>query len=352
MENKKLLEEIKRIHQIIGVTPNILTESEEMVSEAGTGSSLAKKLASILIGDVVVIGGKKYGKGEVNVIIKKVGTALTDEEKEVLKVVTSRAIAKDASKSALDVIAKSFAADLKLISDDSVADVLTQEFKLLFRSIMTKGDADLLEKQLDTEIKKIVRAVTPDNLTKSLFDKLSKSVDGSKIKDLSKVTDEYIATIRKENPGMGTTEIIKKIIDLAPDKTWTPEFILKVAGQAINYSKETAFELATLAGKPIGWAFSNWGKVGITGVLGVLGYVGYKGLQSYGQGKDWAAFRGELGEIENKYPCIKGYIIPRDGYYDLVMSDNVTKYPAIWENGRLWYVEDTKSLKKTSEVKC
>lgn len=353
MENKKLLEEIKRIHQIIGVTPNILTESEEMVSEAGTRSSLAKKLASILISDVVEIGGKKYGKGEVNLIIKKVGTALTDEEKEVLKVVTSRAIAKDASKSALEVIAKSFAADLKLISDDSVADALTQEFKLLFKSIMTKGDADLLEKQLNTEIKKIVRAVTPENLTKKLFDDLAKNIDGAKLKNLSGVNDKFIATVRQQNPGLSTTQLIEEIIDLAPKKIWTPEFILKIAGSAFNHSKDIAKGLADLAlVKPVNWLVNHPGKANAAAILTLLGATVIAWFKSTGQDKDWAFFRKELDDIEHKYPCVKGYIIPRGDYYDLVMKDNVTTYPAIWEDNRLWYVDNINNLKKTSEVKC
>jgi hypothetical protein len=353
MENKRLLEEIKRIHQIIGVTPNILTESEEMVSEAGPTSTLAKKLASIFVSDVVQIGAKKYGKGEVNAIIRKVGSTLTDEEKEVMKIVTSRTIAKDASKSVLEVIAKSFAADLKSISDDSVADALTQEFKLLFRSVMTKQDADLLEKKLNTEIKKIVRAVTPESLTKKIFDELSKNVDGAKLKNLSGVNDRFIATVRQQNPGLNTTQLIEEIIDLAPKKVWTPEFILRIAGSAFNNSKDIARYLAEFAiAKPVGWIVQNPIKSGTAAMVTILGAAAFAWFKSTGEDKDWALFRKELGDIERKYPCVKGYIIPRGDYYELVMKDNVTTYPAIWEDNRLWYVENINNLKKTSEVKC
>ena len=60
----------------------------------------------------------------------------------------------------------------------------------------------------------------------------------------------------------------------------------------------------------------------------------------------------ELDNILAKYPCVDDYILPRDGYYDLIMSDNITKYPAVWENGRLWFIKDTIKKEKISEVKC
>lgn len=357
MDNKNLIEEIKRIHKILGVDSKILFESENELSEAPVTSPLAKKLASILVSDVIKYGGRDYTRAEVRAIMNKVGTkALNADEKEILKIATSRVIGKDASKTVLDTISKSFVSDLKAITDDAVADATIQEFKALFRSIMKKEDADILEDKIKKEVKNIVRPVRPEDLNVEKFKQQAKAIDGYKIKDLTKVTNEYIATVRAENPGMTTTEIMKKIIESAPPKTWTPEFIMKIAGQSFNFSKEIAAQLSNFmiktGGKPFKWAYEHPVKTFIGSISLVSLYIAIKGIYAYGVEKDFAAFRGELGDILAKYPCLDGYILPMGGYYDLVMSDNKTKYPAIWENNRLWYIKDTVKKEKISEVKC
>jgi len=357
MDNKNLIEEIKKIQKMLGVDRKILFESENELTEAPPVIALGKKLARILFSDVIKYGGRDFTKNEVSAMIRKVGvSSLSNEEKEVLKIVTSRAIAKDSEKTVLNTIARDFVSDLKTISDDAVAESVTNEFKVLFKSIMKKEDADILEQQIKTESKNISKPITPTNLDIEGFKKLSAAIDGSKIKDLSKVTNELIATVRYENPGITTTEIVKKIIDATPDKTWTPEFIMNVAGRSFNFSTKVAGDLSNFilnkGGAPIKWMFENPWKTTFAGLLSVLGYVGYRGLEAYGTENDWAAFRSELGKILANYPCLNGYILPRDGYYDLIMSDRETKYPAIWENGRLWYIKDTIKKEKISEVTC
>jgi ATP-dependent protease HslVU (ClpYQ) ATPase subunit len=137
--NQNLLEEIKRMHEIIGIKPNIISENSESVEESGIPgtSQFAKYLAKILVSDVITIGAKSYTKAEVRVILNKVGLrSLSTNEIAVVKEATSRAIAKDASKSVLNTIAKTFVNDLKAITDDAVAEAQYQEFKATFNTIL------------------------------------------------------------------------------------------------------------------------------------------------------------------------------------------------------------------------
>jgi hypothetical protein len=359
MENKALLEEIKRMHEIIGIKPNIISENSESVEESGIPgtSQFAKYLAKILVSDVITIGAKSYTKAEVRVILNKVGLrSLSTNEIAVVKEATSRAIAKDASKSVLNTIAKTFVNDLKAITDDAVAEAQYQEFKATFNTILKDTDAQLLDKNIKAEVNKIVRPIKPVDLTQENFLKLVKTIDGSKLKDYNKVTSEAIATLRNEHPTLGTTDLIKKILETCPQKTWTPEFILKVAGKAFDYSTEKAGQFAMFAvelGKKI-----PLGKTAGLATLGVVLYVAYKGIEEMGTNKNWSAFKKDLTKIVEKYSCLGDkngnpkFVVPGDTAGEYIVKDGAgNSYPTIWKEDVLYYI-DKKTKKITEPVSC
>ena len=363
MEKKVLLEQIKRMHEIIGVNPTITLEAEMSVDEVGIipgTSKAAQMLARVLVSDIIEYGGVKYTRVEVRKILNKVGLkALNKEESEVVKIATSRVIAKDAGKSVLDTIAKTFVADLKAITDDAVAAAEYQEFKNLAKTVLKAEDFKVLEKNIQKETEKIVRPVKPEDLTSDKLRDLAKGIDGSAIKNLNAITSEFIATVRKQNPGLNTTELIQKIISGAPEKTFTTANVLKWAGKAFDGSSERA-------GQFVNFVLNTtkkvaWGKIGF-GTLTMLAlYVIYKGVEGYGEEHQWSAFKKEIDKIKDAHPCLFDpnngaplYISPADGYY-LVKDSNGKEFPAVWDNSikALYYVQDKKNLdKKTGVVQC
>lgn len=358
MENKILLEQIKRMHQIIGVNPNIILENTVSIDEAGIPgtSKAAQILARVLVSDVIEYGGKKFTKAQVRIILNKVGNkALTREESEVVKIATSRVIAKDAAKSVLDTIAKTFVADLKAITDDAVAAAEYQEFKNLAKTVLTKADADFLEKSIQKETKSIVRPVKPQDLTKPNFNALAKSIDGSKLKDFSKVTNELIATYRAENPTLGTSDLIKKIISDCPEKTWTKEYIMKTAGAAFDFSTEKVGQFLKFLPEMVKGIPA--GKTAIVGGTGVILWVAYQALKGYGQANNWEAFKEDITKIIEKYPCLGDangnpmWILPDSGDKYFVKQADGKKLPAIWEKNVLYYI-NAKTGDKLEPVAC
>lgn len=96
MNNRILLEDIKRIHELIGITPNILIES---VITEGVVDKEAVALFKSIFGNIeraVVAGGKSYSKNQVKQVIGKIGLMqLSNEEKVLVQTLTRDAIALD-----------------------------------------------------------------------------------------------------------------------------------------------------------------------------------------------------------------------------------------------------------------
>lgn len=96
MDNKILLEDIKRMHKLIGITPNI---SIEPVITEGVVDKEAVAVFKSIFGNLeraVVAGGKSYTKNQVKQIIGKIGSIeLSNEEKILVQTLTREAIALD-----------------------------------------------------------------------------------------------------------------------------------------------------------------------------------------------------------------------------------------------------------------
>lgn len=96
MDNRILLEDIKRMHKLIGISPNILIES--VITENVIDKEAAAIFKSIFtnIERSVVAGGKSYTKNQVKQVIGKIGSVqLTNEEKILVQTLTRDAIALD-----------------------------------------------------------------------------------------------------------------------------------------------------------------------------------------------------------------------------------------------------------------
>ena len=96
MDNRILLEDIKRMHKLIGISPNILIES--VITENVIDKEAAAVFKSIFtnIERSVVAGGKSYTKNQVKQVIGKIGSVqLTNEEKILVQTLTRDAIALD-----------------------------------------------------------------------------------------------------------------------------------------------------------------------------------------------------------------------------------------------------------------
>lgn len=357
MENKILLEEIKRMHQIIGISPEILINEENSIDEATVAglSTIAKYLARVLVSDVIEHGGKQYTRKEVRTIMSKIGSKmLSSDEKAIIKKATSKVIAKDLSKNILKTVASTFVADMKNITDDAVASATYKEFKDDFSVILTKENAEALEKEIKEQLGKIKKPVKPADLNVGSYLTLAKSMDVSKLKDYKKVTDELIATLRAENPTLNTTQLVQKIISTTPDKFWTREKVTEVAGAAFNNSTKAI-------GQFVEWIKGGAktvpvGKSAAVILTGIAVYVVGKAGAGYARKKD-LAFQTEIDLIKKKYPCLfdanglPKWIRPEGEYYVLMYADGSKQF-AVWngDSEALYYIFDKNNLENQGEM--
>lgn len=148
MKKNTLLESIKRIHQIIGIKPNILIESE--INEANPVASEGAKLLAKLFTNLeksLVVGGTSYTKAQVKTIIRKAGVGvLTADEKAVMQALSKELILAD-----------------KLLIKKLTSEIFGEWSKLTNRQLKTKYysevKAGLKELLPETEVNKIINGV-------------------------------------------------------------------------------------------------------------------------------------------------------------------------------------------------
>ena len=148
MDNKVLLEDIKRMHELIGIKPNILIESiiTEQVRVATTEAAqlLAKFFTNLE--RAVVAGGKSYTKNEVKQIIGKIGTTqLSNEEKLVVSTLTKEAIALD--KTLLKRLSGEIFGEIQKLSSRRLKSLYYTKVKRGLKEVLPKEElADLIKK--------------------------------------------------------------------------------------------------------------------------------------------------------------------------------------------------------------
>ena len=148
MDNKVLLEDIKRMHELIGIKPNILIESviteQVRVATIEAAQLLAKFFTNLE--RAVVAGGKSYTKNEVKQIIGKIGTIqLSNEEKLVVSTLTKEAIALD--KTLLKRLSGEIFGEMQKLSSRRLKSLYYTKVKRGLKEVLPKEElADLITK--------------------------------------------------------------------------------------------------------------------------------------------------------------------------------------------------------------
>lgn len=137
MDNKVLLEDIKRMHELIGIKPNILIES--VITEGIVSKEAAQLLTKFFtnLEKTVVAGGKSYTKNQVKQVLRNIGSVqLTNDEKILIQTLTKDAIALDKQL-------------IKRLSNEIFGEMqkLTRRQQTAYYSEVKKGLKDILPKE-------------------------------------------------------------------------------------------------------------------------------------------------------------------------------------------------------------
>ena len=137
MNNKVLLEDIKRMHELIGIKPNILIES--VITEGIVSKEAAQLLTKFFtnLEKTVVAGGKSYTKNQVKQVLRNIGSVqLTNDEKILIQTLTKDAIALDKQL-------------IKRLSNEIFGEMqkLTRRQQTAYYSEVKKGLKDVLPKE-------------------------------------------------------------------------------------------------------------------------------------------------------------------------------------------------------------
>lgn len=148
MKKNTLLESIQRMHQIIGIKPDILMEEE--INEANALATEAAKLFSKIFTNLeksVIVGSKTYTQSQVKKIIAKAGAnALNADEKMVLQTLSKELIAAD------KVLIKNLSSEIF----GEIQKLGNRQLKTKYFSEVKAGLRELLP---DTEVAKVVKNV-------------------------------------------------------------------------------------------------------------------------------------------------------------------------------------------------
>ena len=236
MKKQTLLESIKRMHQIIGIQPDILIETEinENNPIATEGAKLFTKLFTNLE-KALVVGGKNYSKTQVKTIIGKAGNAtLTADEKAVMQVLAKDIIAVDR-------------ALIKRMSSEIFGEIQKLSNKQLRTKYYSEVKAGLRDLLPDTEFNKIIKGVD-DKLNMGKVNPQPKpkpkpNVASGGLGNLPIVAsvddimeevliDPIFNRIVKSKPG--SQESLRKFIELHHKKGASAEDLIETAGKFID----------------------------------------------------------------------------------------------------------------------
>jgi hypothetical protein len=152
MKKNTLIESIKRMHQIIGIEPNILIESE--INESNPIASEGAKILAKLVTNLekaLVVGSKSYTKAQVKTIIGKAGNAvLTADEKAVMQVLAKDLIAVD--KAFLKRMSSEIFGEWSKLSNRQLKTKYYSEVKAGLRELLPDDEVNKIVKGVDTKI--------------------------------------------------------------------------------------------------------------------------------------------------------------------------------------------------------
>lgn len=284
MKKNTLLESIKRMHQIIGIKPNILIESE--INEANPVASEGAKLFAKLFTNLeksLVVGGTSYTKAQVKTIIRKAGTSvLTADEKAVMQALSKELILAD-----------------KLLIKKLTSEIFGEWSKLTTRQLKTKYysevKAGLKELLPETEVNKIINGVdakitpkkpsggqpTPQKPDPAKFSVPDVEV---KLKDVDLVDEEAVfARLKNLFPEAPSGDLQKITTNLKKSKLLTQQEFNVAYSEAIKgYEPKYAkiLETPSFKQKALGVynGLSSWQKKVFWVVMFPTGYMLLKGV--------------------------------------------------------------------------
>jgi hypothetical protein len=152
MKKQTLLESIKRMHQIIGIQPDILIETEinENNPIATEGAKLFTKLFTG-VEKALVVGGKKYTQNQVKIIIGKAGKGmLTADEKVVMQVLAKDAIT--ANKLLIKTMGLEIFGEMQKITNKQLRTKYYSEVKAGLRELLPDSEFDKIIKVVDDKL--------------------------------------------------------------------------------------------------------------------------------------------------------------------------------------------------------
>jgi hypothetical protein len=151
MDNKILLEDIKRMHELIGINPTILMES--IITEGVVSKEAAQLLAKFFtnLEKSIVAGGKSYTKTQVKQILRKVGSMeLSKEEKTVVQALSREAISLD--KSLMKKLSNEIFGEMQKLTSRRQQAAYYSEVKKGLREILPKEELGNIISGVDAKI--------------------------------------------------------------------------------------------------------------------------------------------------------------------------------------------------------
>jgi hypothetical protein len=301
-----LLEEIKRIHSIIGIEPKILLKEEEEINEDAFSTELARIFAKFFVGveKSLVVGGRNYAKAEVKAIVKKLGTEVLEiEEKEVVRELTKAAIAAD--RKIIANISSDIFGEMQKLGSKNAKTKYFAEVKTRINDILPPNEAKEVVKGVRDKIGSKKQTTSTNTTTNTTTNTGGKTSTGGKTKPdpnnvlkpdpnanvpstpdvLPSNASEIIAATAASSPEakafmeqvklLGFDEKITKILQLEYSKFYNLS--------AAELIKEGNALVKQLNEKNYGWIKRGWSKVtdNPSEAIGKAGKASYKAILWY-----------------------------------------------------------------------
>jgi hypothetical protein len=247
MDNKILLEDIKRMHELIGINPTILMES--VITEGVLSKEAAQLFAKLFtnLEKSIVAGGKSYTKTQVKQILGKVGKMeLSREEKIVVQTLSREAISLD--KTLIKRLSNEIFGEMQKLSNRQLKTKYYGEVKRGLREILPKEELSKIISGVDAKISVKPKPTpnpkpepnpVPPNIGGSLTDDV---IVGSLKKKFEELNIPYKLTKKQEKFFIDELRSLTHVAYTEIEKT-LPENFDDAASRFLSLSKEKQREI-------------------------------------------------------------------------------------------------------------
>lgn len=290
MKKSTLVESIQRMHQIIGIKPNILIESE--INEANAFATEGAKLFAKFFGSLekdLVVGATSYSKNQVKRIVNKIGTStLTADEMAVVKTLTKEAIAAD--RALIKNLSLEIFGEIQKLGKRQLKTKYYSEVKAGLKEILPDSEISKVIKDVDAKLTggKVAPSPTPANPPKppkqnaTLKPNNEPSTPSVKSGELPPDADAIINSTAKSSAeaaaymaqieALGFNSKITKLLQLEYGKAGMAN---KTAAEIIDAGNQLARQLSE---KDYGWVKRIWASISKDPAASITkaGKAGYK----------------------------------------------------------------------------